>query len=221
MTHLEFVEAATSLRLEGRHVELRPLRTEDAPAWSAATAGGDASYSLTSVPTSDEDATTAVAELIAERAAGLCVPFSTIDRSDGRLVGATRFLTLRWWDGGPWPQAVEVGGTWLAPRAQRSAINTEAKYLMLRHAFERWEVVRVDLKTDARNERSRRAIERLGATFEGVLRSWQPSVAAGEAGRPRDSAMYSIVAAEWPSRRRHLEGLMDGEGRASGRAPAP
>ena len=104
---------------------------------------------------------------------------------------------------------------------QRTAINTEAKYLMLRHAFEHWDVARVDLKTDARNERSRRAIERIGATFEGVLRAWQPSVASGEAGRPRDSAMYSIVAAEWPARRRHLEGLMRTEGRLSERGATP
>ncbi len=102
------------------------------------------------------------------------------------------------------PDEVEVGGTWLAADAQRSPINTEAKLLLLTHAFDVWDVRRVAICTDARNERSRRAIERLGATFEGVLRQHRASTAAGEAGTLRDTAVYAIVAADWPAVRDRL-----------------
>ena len=102
--------------------------------------------------------------------------------------------------------AVEVGWTWLAASAQRTGINREAKLLLFTYAFESLGVARVDLKTDARNERSRRAIAGRGATFEGVLRSGSRSHAEGETGRLRDSAMFSVVAAEWPAVRTHLEG---------------
>ena len=99
------------------------------------------------------------------------------------------------------PHGVEIGHTWLAAAAQRTALNTEAKLLMLGHAFERWEVLRVTLKTDARNVRSRTAIERLGACFDGILRA---AMLAADGG-PRDTAYYSILAAEWPEVRRRLE----------------
>src|SRR6185369_11604089 len=98
----------------------------------------------------------------------------------------TRFLEMRRWRGRPEPDEVEVGGTWLAADVQRTPVNTEAKLLLLTHAFEVWHVDRVALATDVRNERSRRAIERIGARFEGVLRHHRPSTVAGEAGRPRD-----------------------------------
>ncbi|MGH7879292.1 MAG: GNAT family N-acetyltransferase, partial [Candidatus Binataceae bacterium] len=108
------------------------------------------------------------------------------------------------WDPRTWPGrqdlcAIEVGWTWLAASAQGSGINVEAKLLLFTYAFETLDVVRVDLKTDARNEGSRRAIERLGARFEGVLRNWSPSRAPGEEGMLRDSAMFSVIAAEWPT----------------------
>src|SRR3989442_136733 len=101
--------------------------------------------------------------------------------------------------------AIEIGFTWLAASAQGAGINPEAKLLLFRHAFEQWGVVRVDLKTDARNMRSRAAIEALGARFEGVLRNWSQSWAAGEEGQLRDSAMFSVIASEWPECRRRLE----------------
>jgi RimJ/RimL family protein N-acetyltransferase len=110
----------------------------------------------------------------------------------------TNYLTLRFEPRADLPYAVEVGGTWLAHSAQRTGINVEAKLLLFTHAFETWGVGRVDLKTDARNARSRNAIEGVGATFEGILHSWQPSHAKGERGQLRDSAMHSIVAADWP-----------------------
>jgi RimJ/RimL family protein N-acetyltransferase len=118
---------------------------------------------------------------------------------DGEVVGATRFLDLQYWpvgDGrqGDVPVVAEIGGTWLAPKVHRSAVNTEAKLLMLTHAFETWRVRRVSLKTDARNARSRAAIERLGARFDGVLRAHMPAADAGL----RDSAFYSILDSEWP-----------------------
>ena len=102
-----------------------------------------------------------------------------------------------------WPDrddvcAVEIGWTWLAASAQRTGINAEAKLLLLEFAFETMNVARVDIKTDARNERSRRAIVGIGATFEGVLRQWSPSRVPGEEGLMRDSAMFSVIAAEWP-----------------------
>jgi len=91
--------------------------------------------------------------------------------------------------------AAEIGYTWIAPAWQRTAVNTEAKLLMLRHAFETWRCFRVTLKTDERNTRSRRAIERLGAHFDGILRAFQPAVD----GKPRNTAYYTILASEWPS----------------------
>ena len=124
--------------------------------------------------------------------------------ADDRVVGSTRFLNLRSW-GRPGangdPDVAEVGATWLAASAQRSPVNTEAKLLQLTHAFDVWGVERLELKTDARNDRSRAAIERLGARFEGVLRAYQP--AADHPGA-RDTAMYSILAAEWPDVRTNL-----------------
>ncbi len=130
-------------------------------------------------------------------------------RPSGELLGCTRLFDLQRWD---WPvadpragddvlDACEIGYTWLAPGAQRTPVNTEAKLLMLRHAFETWRCLRVTLKTDERNQQSRRAIERLGAHFDGVLRAFQPAVD----GRPRNTAYYTILASEWPAVRSGLE----------------
>jgi RimJ/RimL family protein N-acetyltransferase len=208
VSHRGFVEAAARLELRGSRVILRPLDVADAEAWRRAAAGDRSTYGHTAVPANLDEAERAIGALLAERASADAVPFTTVDRASGDVVGATRYLSLRWWAPRDAPHAVEIGGTWLAAAAQRTALNTEAKYLMLRHAFETWQVERVDLKTDARNDRSRRAIERIGATFEGVLRCWQPSLVSGEEGRPRDSAMYSIVLDEWPDRRRRLESML-------------
>jgi RimJ/RimL family protein N-acetyltransferase len=128
-----------------------------------------------------------------------------VDRSTDRAVGATAYWDPRHWPGTDHLYAVEVGFTWLAGSAQGTGINTEAKLLLFAHAFEVWQVARVDLKTDARNARSRAAIEAVGATFEGVLRSWSRSWAPGEDGRLRDSAIFSIIASEWPQCRARLE----------------
>ncbi len=192
--------------LEGRLVRLEPLSAAHAYEIAAAASEDRATYDYTVVPDGLAGAAAYVADLLGARDRGETVPFVQRDAASGRLVGATRFLTLRY--DGESPFAVEIGGTWLAASAQRSGLNTEAKLLLLDHAFTTWRVARVDLKTDARNVRSRAAIERLGATFEGVLRHWQPSLVVGEEGRYRDSAIYSFIDTEWPERRRHLAGLL-------------
>lgn len=144
--------------------------------------------------------------------AGEVVPFAQVEVASDRPVGATRLMTIRALPSTGTPYAVEIGGTWLSASAQRSGLNTQAKHLLLAHAFESWKVGRVDLKTDARNERSRNAILRIGATFEGVLRHWQPSQVAGEESRLRDSAMYSILDTEWPRVNEHLRSLARTDG---------
>jgi RimJ/RimL family protein N-acetyltransferase len=145
--------------------------------------------------------------------AGEYVPFTQVRMADGRAVGMTNYLSIRWEPTAEHPYAVEVGGTWLAHSAQRSGINVEAKLLLFTHAFEVWGVGRLDLKTDARNARSRAAIVGVGAQFEAVLRSWQPSHARGEQGQLRDSAIHSIVAAEWPEVRDRLTARLAGPAR--------
>ena len=125
-------------------------------------------------------------------------PFAQIRKSDSRAVGCTAFWDPRRWPGRSDLCAIEIGWTWLSASAQRTGINLESKLMLMRHAFEVLGVVRVDLKTDARNQRSRTAIEALGAQFEGVLRNWSPSHAPGEEGLLRDSAMFSVTDADWP-----------------------
>ena len=119
-------------------------------------------------------------------------------------------MTIRRLDNSTSPYAIEIGGTWLAASTQRSGINTNAKLLLLDYAFETLGVGRVDLKTDARNERSRAAITRIGGKFEGVLRHWQPSLVPGEEGKLRDSAMFSILDVEWPDVRERLQTTVNG-----------
>ncbi|WP_327682357.1 GNAT family N-acetyltransferase [Kitasatospora sp. NBC_00458] len=190
--------------LDGTLVRLEPLGHGHVPDLAAAVAEERGSFGLTWVPGPDEVAGYVDAQL-ARAATGRLAPYAQIDRESGRAVGATAF-----WDPRPWPSgeglcAVEIGWTWLAAAAQGTGLNAEAKYLLFRHAFEVWRVARVDLKTDARNARSRAAIASVGASFEGVLRNWSPSWAPGENGRLRDSAMFSITAEEWPERRAALE----------------
>ena len=194
----------TDVTLTGRYVRLEPMGPRHVDGLVAAADEDRSTYGLTLVPADHEAMADYVANLVSLRDQGEDVPFVTCDAATGRVVGSTSFLTLRWYFDRDVPDAVEIGRTWLAASAQRTAVNTEAKLLMLTHAFETWEVVRVDLKTDARNERSRAAIERLGATLDGIVRNWQPSYVPGEEGRPRNSAMYSIVPEEWPALKQRL-----------------
>ena len=196
------------LTLKGTHVCLVPLTMEHVPALVRASSGDRSTFGLTWVPDGVADAESYVEKALADQADGTALPFATTRVSDGEVVGSTRFMNIerwRWAKAGPDPEAVEVGSTWLAPGAQRTPLNTEAKLLMLTHAFEVWHVVRVTLKTDARNERSRNAILRLGAKFDGVLRAHMP---AYDGDRPRDSAFYSILASEWPDVRGRLRAAL-------------
>ncbi|MEV0802756.1 GNAT family protein [Kribbella sp. NPDC050281] len=196
--------------LEGERVRLEPLSPRHAEGLGAAGDQDRASYAFTWVPTATEAAGYIDAQL--ERAAtGRLAPYAQIAVETGRVVGATSFWDPRLWPDGERLRAIEVGFTWLAGSAQGTGINTEAKYLLFRHAFEVWDVARVDLKADARNARSRAAIESVGAHFEGVLRNWSPSWAPGENGRLRDSAMFSITGSEWPAAREHLEQRLAGD----------
>ena len=185
-------------------VSLAPLTAAHADALWQTVSGPRDTFVLTRVPASLEAMRAYVELALEEQARGVSLPFVTRSAEDGQIVGSTRFLTIERWT---WPpahpmqrapgcaDAVEIGATWLAPAAQRTAINTHAKLLMLTHAFEAWEVLRVTLKTDARNLRSRAAIERIGARHDGVLRAHMPAFD----GAVRDTAFYSIVASEWPA----------------------
>lgn len=154
---------------------------------------------LTPEFTMPADAERWVDDAVRANASGTEVTWATVRRSDGIVAGSTRFLDIR-----RAHRALEIGSTWIAREAQRSAINTEAKLLQLRHAFDDLGAVRVQLKTDERNEASRRAIERIGATFEGVLRNYQTR----QDGYVRNTAMFSLTAAEWPAARARIQAMM-------------
>jgi RimJ/RimL family protein N-acetyltransferase len=191
--------------LHGRYVELLPLERSYVKALAAASAIDRTTYGYTEVP--DGEAVTAayVDKMLRLAAENVTLPFVQRETATGRILGCTRYHEARYWRGRVEPDEIEIGGTWLAADAQRTPINTEAKFLLLRHAFETWKVVRVCLATDERNARSRAAIERLGARFEGILRQHRNSTHPGEEGRPRNTAMFSIVDSEWPDVKAALE----------------
>jgi N-acetyltransferase len=208
--------------LNGRHVRLEPLERRHADGLAAASAADPSLYRWSPVPQGSEEATRFIEAAVAAREAGTAVPYATVRVADGTVIGSTRFWNLERW---PWPgtppggrdvDACEIGYTWLARSAVRTAANTEAKLLMLTHAFEDWQVLRVCLHTDARNERSRAAIERIGGRLEGILRAHRPAADSG----PRDSARYSVLAAEWPEAKRRLARLLD-RGAAGSQVGAP
>ncbi|MBU6317937.1 MAG: GNAT family N-acetyltransferase [Acidobacteria bacterium] len=191
--------------LTGRHVVLEPLAQAHADALVTAADRDRSSFGYTLVPGTDDEMHGYIESLLAAARSDTSVPFVQRLAHSGEVVGCTRFLDLRWWGDRSTPAEVEIGGTWLRADVQRTAVNTEAKLLLLAHAFEVWQVHRVAICTDARNERSRTAIARLGAQFEGVLRNHRP--AAGHAvpvGGARDTAVYSIVTDEWPTVRAGL-----------------
>ena len=185
--------------LTGRHVTLEPMRSDHVEEIAAAGAGDRSTFGFTQVPDGPTESAAYVAWLLDDAAHGQAGPFVQRRLSDGVVVGCTRFLNPLWPLGRPDPDEVEIGGTWLAQHAQRSPINTEAKLLLLTHAFERWQVQRVAICTDARNDQSRRAIERIGATFEGILRRHRRSTHLGDGDRLRDTASYSITIDDWPA----------------------
>jgi RimJ/RimL family protein N-acetyltransferase len=215
-----FPEQLVAPVLDGDLVRLDPLGHRHAADLAVAVEEDRSSYRFTWVPTAAEVGDYIDTQL-ARASTRALMPYALVSAATGRAVGVTAY-----WEARQWPDredlfAVEVGFTWLAASAQGTGFNTEAKFLLFAHAFEQWRVARVDLKTDARNERSRAAIERAGARFEGVLRNWSRSWAPGEDGRLRDSAMYSIVAAEWPECRENLKARLAGSAVRATPALAP
>jgi RimJ/RimL family protein N-acetyltransferase len=205
---------AGNIELAGRHVRLEPLERRHVDGLAAAAAEVDPSlYRWSPIPQGKAEAQKYVATALAWRDEGSAVPFATVRVQDGVVIGSTRFWNLERWSwpeghrlhGRSTPDACEIGWTWLAQSAIRTPANTEAKFLMLVHAFEVWEVLRVCLHTDVRNQRSRAAIERIGGQLEGILRAHR--MAADFI--PRDSARYSIVAAEWPAVKERLQQKLD------------
>ena len=187
--------------LEGRYIRLEPLSHAHASGLAAASAQDPSLYRWTLAPQGADEVARYIDTALQLREAGKAAPFATVRVADGAVIGSTRFFDLERW---AWPagherygrehaDAGEIGYTWLTADAIRTAANTEAKLLLLTHAFEVWGMLRICLHTDARNERSRAAIERIGGEFEGILRGHR--MAADFV--PRNSARYSILAGEW------------------------
>lgn len=185
------------LLLEGRHVRLEPLTPAHAAGLFAAATPEVFRYLIIPPFAALADAEKYVADALAAQATGAEVAFATVRQDDDRVVGTTRFLDIRRPHRG-----LEIGWTWITPEAQRTAVNTEAKYLMLRQAFDGWGALRVQLKTDVNNAKSRAAILRLGASFEGIIRK---QMLRPHDGYERDSAMFSIIGPEWPAVKAGLE----------------
>jgi len=185
--------------LRGDHVELHPLSHAHAADLSKAVAVDE----LWKLPVSDlpspEDMDAYISEALLAQSGGRALPFGLIEKSTGRAVGSTRFGNFE-----PAHRRVEIGWTWLGTPWQRTAFNTEAKYLLLAHAFESLGLHRVEFKTDVLNDRSRKAILRLGALEEGVMR--RHMVMRG--GRVRDTVYYSIIAGEWPAVKENLRRML-------------
>ncbi|MFE2585618.1 GNAT family N-acetyltransferase [Streptomyces sp. NPDC059378] len=190
--------------LEGALIRLEPLGHGHAADLALAAEENRETYDFTWVPRADQ-VEAYIETQLARAATGRLAPYAQVSLASGRAVGATSYWEPRYWVDEDRLDAVEVGFTWLAASAQGTGVNAEAKLLLFRHAFEEWGVSRVDLKTDARNSRSRAAIESVGARFEGVLRNWSRSWAPGENGRLRDSAIFSVTDQEWPQCRERLE----------------
>ncbi len=190
------------ITLHGRLVTLEPLsETHSTDLTQAASDESIWQYMVWERIRTEDQMRSWIMDLLAKQMKGTDLPFAVISRQNGRAVGATRYLDIC-----PEHRSLEIGGTWYAREYQRTGVNTESKYLLLKHAFEELGCVRVQLKTDVRNQRSQRAIERLGAMREGILRNhmilWN--------GYIRDSMVYSIIDSEWHSVKERLEALLKG-----------
>ena len=198
VSHLSTIPVISPFSLEGTHVRLEPLRPEHAAMlWEIAKEHlADLfqwiPYRLESLDHFKEFNS----QVLEEQKRGVSIPFATYERASKQVVGTTRFMNMDLAN-----RKVEIGSTWIAPPWQRTFINTEAKYLMLCHAFDLWNCLRVELKTDALNQRSRQAILRLGAKEEGTLRKHMLTCN----GRQRDSVYFSILDTEWPKVKVGLE----------------
>jgi RimJ/RimL family protein N-acetyltransferase len=185
--------------LEGNHVRLEPLTLGHHAALCEVALDPELWRWTTANVETPEDLRRYIEAALRQQQSGSALPFVTIERASGRPVGSTRFGSIE-----PEHRRVEIGWTWIGRAWQRTAINTEAKYLMLRHAIENWGCIRVELKTNALNERSRRAILRIGAKEEGTFRKHMIS----ERGVPRDTVYFSILDGEWPEVKARLEEMM-------------
>jgi N-acetyltransferase len=204
--------SSESFVLSGNLVRLEPLELSHAPGLAAASAADPILYQWSPVPRGVDEAVKYIATALEWQQAGTAVPFVIVRKADDTIIGSTRFWNIERW---AWPEghqrhgrgdpdACEIGYTWFSRDAIRSGANTEAKLLMLAHAFESWQVLRVCLHTDARNQRSRAAIERIGGRFEGILRAHR--IAADFT--PRDSVRYSIIESEWTEVKERLAQLL-------------
>jgi N-acetyltransferase len=205
--------SADRFTLKGKHARLEPLEPRHADALAQVAAEDPSLYRWSPVPQGREEAKKYIQTALDWQEAGTAVPFAIVRATDDQVIGSTRFWNIERWS---WPvghichdrstpDACEIGYTWFAKSAIRSGANTEAKLLMLTHAFEVWQVLRVCFHTDKRNERSRAALERIGGQFEGILRAHR--MAADFV--PRDSVRYSIIASEWPSVKQRLTKLFE------------
>jgi N-acetyltransferase len=208
----------TGMRIEcpvlaGEHVRLEPLEYRHVDGLVAAAAADPSLYAWSPVPQGSAEAIRYVETALLWRDANTAVPFALVRASDGLVIGSTRFFRMERWfwpEGHPRnrrkiPDVCEIGYTWLTRPAIRTAANTEAKLLMLTHAFEVWRMLRVCFHAHAQNTRSRAALERIGGKFEGILRSHRMA----KDGTARDSARYSIVETEWPEVKRRLHHLLE------------
>jgi len=204
---------ASNITLTGNDVRLEPLEMRHAAALASAAEGDQELYRWSPVPQGVAGAEQYIQTAHSWRDAGTAASFATVRLADNVVVGSTRFFNIEHW---AWPKghtlhrrttpdACEIGYTWLTASAIRTPINTEAKFLMLKYSFEQWQVLRVCLHTDVRNMRSRAAIERIGGKFEGILRAHR--MAADFIAR--DSARFSIIAAEWPEVKTRLQRMLE------------
>jgi RimJ/RimL family protein N-acetyltransferase len=187
--------------LEGRHVRLEPMKEAHIPALAEIGTGKDFwDFMVYGRMDNEEDMAGWVRDILSRAEKGTDLPFVVVHLGSGRLAGATRYLNIM-----PNDKGLEVGGTWYGLDFQRTAVNTECKYLLLTHAFEKLGCIRVQIKTDSLNLRSQKAIERIGAVKEGVLRNHMilPN------GRIRHSVYYSILDAEWPVVKKKLEEMLE------------
>jgi len=187
--------------LTGKHVRLEPLAETHIPGLAEIGVGQTFwDFMVYGDIATVEDMRGWVQDILSRAEKGTDLPFVAIHLATGRVAGASRYLNIMLKDRG-----LEIGGTWYGLEFQRTPVNTECKYLLLQHAFETLDCIRVQLKTDSRNERSQKAIERIGAVKEGILRNHMilPD------GRIRDSVFYSILDTEWPEVKKKLEGMMN------------
>jgi len=187
--------------LEGKCIRLEPLSLAHHAALCHVGLDQDVWRWITAPVRTPEEMRAYIETALAEQAAGTALPFATIERASGRAIGSTRYGNIDRSN-----RRVEIGWTWIARPWQRTAVNTEAKYLMLRHAFETLGCIRVEIKTDSLNERSRKAILRIGAQEEGTFRNHMITAS----GRIRHTVYYSIIDSEWPAVKANLEEKLSG-----------